>query len=486
VRCSARGGGAFAEGLPEGWASADNGAPGQAGSAAYNAETQVWTVQGGGADVWDQSDHSHFAYLTRGDHFDARARVSSLQNTNGWAKAGLEIRATTDTGSIHAMLVGTPGNGTAVQWRSNTNDYMSHSGVGAADFPNVWVRLTRNGNTVTAYKATDAAGENWQEVARLNLALPDSVLVGLLVTAHDDAQLCTATFDGVQVYDVPQGSGTGLAGTYSNDITFSDPVLARVDPVVDFNWGGGAPDSTVNADFFTVRWQGQVEAQFSETYTFTTRTDDGVRLWVDGQLLVDKWVGQGATEWSGSVALVAGQKYDLKMEYVEFWGDAVAQLYWRSPSTPKQIIPQSQLYPDPDIRVAPTVLSTAPADGGQLEQLAAAISVTFSRPMNHGATESAFALTPAASGTFSWDGNTMTFVPTSLLAAETPYTATVGTAARDIGGNALAAEHAFAFTTGIAPGNGDGLAGYYSNGRDFTQIVLRRVDPTVNFNWGQG
>ena len=628
-------GGAFAEGLPDGWASADIGAPGQAGSAAYNAETRVWTVRGGGSDVWDQADHFQFAYQTRGQNFDARARVSSLQNTNGWAKAGLMVRATTDAGSIHAMLVGTPQDGLAFQWRSNTNDYMSHSGVGAADFPNVWVRLTRNGNTVTAYKATDAAGENWQEVATLNLALPDAVLVGLLVTAHDDAQLCTATFDGVQVYDVPQGSGdglkgyyhadqglarnpvltrvdstvnfdwaqgaadpalpadhfsvrwlgqvepqfsetytfyaraddgvrlwvngqllvdawrdqgaseysgsialqagqkydlrmeyyenggdasaqlrwsspftpkqivpqtqlystgggmvfgtgTGLAGTYSNDITFSDPVLARVDPVVDLNWGGGAPDSTVNADFFTVRWQGQVEAQFSETYTFTTRTDDGVRLWVDGQLLVDKWVGQGATEWSGSVALVAGQKYDLKMEYVEFWGDAVAQLSWSSPSTPKQIVPQSQLYPDPDILVAPTVVSTAPADGGQLDQLAAAISVSFSRPMNHAATESAFSTSPASSGTFSWDGNTMTFVPTDLLAADTLYTATVSTGARDIAGNALAADYSFTFTTGRAPGTGDGLAGYYSNGRDLTQIVLRRVDPTVNFNWGQG
>jgi hypothetical protein len=77
ARCSALWGGAFAVGLPEGWASADVGAPSQAGGAAYDAETKVWTVQGGGADVWDQSDHCHFAYLTRGDHFDAHRAIGT-------------------------------------------------------------------------------------------------------------------------------------------------------------------------------------------------------------------------------------------------------------------------------------------------------------------------------------------------------------------------------------------------------------------------
>ena len=134
---------------------------------------------------------------------------------------------------------------------------------------------------------------------------------------------------------------------------------------------------------------------------------------------------------------MAGQKYDLKMEYVEFWGGAVAQLSWSSPSTPKQIVPQSQLYPDPEIRVAPTVVSTAPADGGQLDQLAVAVSVTFSKPMNHAAAESALAFSPSASGTFAWSGNTMTFTPTTLLAADTTYTATVSTGARDIGADEL-------------------------------------------------
>jgi len=56
---------------------------------------------------------------------------------------------------------------------------------------------------------------------------------------------------------------------------------------VNFDWGGGTPDSSLGVDTFTTRWTGKVEPQYSQTYTFYTQTDDGVRLWVNGQLLID-------------------------------------------------------------------------------------------------------------------------------------------------------------------------------------------------------
>jgi hypothetical protein len=144
------------------------------------------------------------------------------------------------------------------------------------------------------------------------------------------------------------GSGTGLLGAYYSNqpMTFTNPpTLTRTDAVVNFNWGTGSPDPSISDDNFTVRWTGSVQAQFNETYTFYTTTDDGVRLWVNGQLLVDKWVPEGATEWNGSAMLMAGQKYPITMEYFEAGGDASATLAWSSPSTAKTIIPQSQLYP---------------------------------------------------------------------------------------------------------------------------------------------
>jgi hypothetical protein len=140
----------------------------------------------------------------------------------------------------------------------------------------------------------------------------------------------------------------GLTGEYfsSQLETFTNPpTLVRVDPTVNFNWGTGSPDPSISSDFFTVRWTGAVQPQFNETYTFYTTTDDGVRLWVNGQLLVDKWIDQAATEWSGSISLIAGKKYPITMEYYEDEGDAVAQLSWSSPSTAMAIIPQIQLFP---------------------------------------------------------------------------------------------------------------------------------------------
>ncbi|MGJ5634627.1 Calx-beta domain-containing protein, partial [Nostoc sp. CALU 1950] len=110
------------------------------------------------------------------------------------------------------------------------------------------------------------------------------------------------------------------------------------------NWALGSPDPSVGVDTFSARWTGQVQAKYSETYNFHTTTDDGVRLWVNGQQIINKFVDQSATEHSGSIALVAGQKYDIKLEYYDKTYEAVSQLSWSSASQTKEIIPQSQLY----------------------------------------------------------------------------------------------------------------------------------------------
>ncbi|HMD55376.1 MAG TPA: PA14 domain-containing protein, partial [Phycisphaerae bacterium] len=96
---------------------------------------------------------------------------------------------------------------------------------------------------------------------------------------------------------------------------------------------------------YTVRWTGLVQPLFNETYTFSTTTDDGARLWVNGQELVDEWIPQSPTTWSGFINLQAQKIYGIEMDYFQAGGGAVAQLAWSSPSTAPAIIPQSQLYP---------------------------------------------------------------------------------------------------------------------------------------------
>ncbi len=162
------------------------------------------------------------------------------------------------------------------------------------------------------------------------------------------------------------GSGTGLSGAYysnhnsTNPFTGS-PTLVRTDATVNFNWGTGSPDPTISTDNFTVLWSGSVQPQYNETYTFYATADDGVRLWINGQELVNGWVDEGATTYQGSIALNAQQLYTITMEYYEHTGGAVAQLAWSSPSTAQAILPQTQLYPYTN--PPPGVVLTAPASG---------------------------------------------------------------------------------------------------------------------------
>jgi len=111
-----------------------------------------------------------------------------------------------------------------------------------------------------------------------------------------------------------------------------------------------------------------VKPQYTETYTFFTRTDDGVRLWVNNQLLIDHWNDQGTTEYSGVMPLTAGNQYPIRMEFFEDGGAAESHLLWQSASQPKQVIPPTALSTNnPITSVEPaepisrvTLLPTAP------------------------------------------------------------------------------------------------------------------------------
>src|SRR5262249_34746666 len=122
-----------------------------------------------------------------------------------------------------------------------------------------------------------------------------------------DSGTATATF--LNVASI--GNGTGLTGAYySNQTrTFTNPpTLLPTDAPLNFDWGSSSPDPAISSDTFTVMWTGSLLAQFNEVYSFYTITSDGVRLWIGGQLVIDKWFDQGPTQWGGAIALQAGTK----------------------------------------------------------------------------------------------------------------------------------------------------------------------------------
>ncbi|HEU4404286.1 MAG TPA: PA14 domain-containing protein [Polyangiaceae bacterium] len=129
--------------------------------------------------------------------------------------------------------------------------------------------------------------------------------------------------------------GAGLRGQYyANDSLAGPPALTRVE-AVDFDWGGDSPAAGLPADNFSARWVGKVRAPRAGAYRFQTLSDDGVRVWVNGALLVDNWTAHPPTvDTSATIELAAGQRYDVTVEYQEFGGGATMRLRWQTPGAP--------------------------------------------------------------------------------------------------------------------------------------------------------
>jgi len=116
------------------------------------------------------------------------------------------------------------------------------------------------------------------------------------------------------------------AAYFANSDLSGAPVLTRIETSLDHNWGWGSPGGAVPKDHFSARWTQPLNFR-AGTYRFTTYTDDGVRLWVDGRLLIDSWRPMRGYR-SASVYLSQGV-HEVKMEYYERSGIALARLTWR-------------------------------------------------------------------------------------------------------------------------------------------------------------
>ena len=137
--------------------------------------------------------------------------------------------------------------------------------------------------------------------------------------------------------------GNGLQGQYFDTPDLTNSALVRTDANVNFNWGTGSPGASINSDTFSVRWSGQVEAQVTEAHTFYVVANDGARLWVNGQLLIDKF-DDAATNASGTIDLISGRRYDIQLEYQENTGSASVRLEWSTHSLNRQVIPKDVLF----------------------------------------------------------------------------------------------------------------------------------------------
>lgn len=113
-------------------------------------------------------------------------------------------------------------------------------------------------------------------------------------------------------------------GSYWNNMYLSgSPVLVRQDAAINFDWGGSSPGANVPADQFSARWDTVATVSDTGNYVFTATADDGIRVWVDGNLVIDQWAEHSATTYSATMYLGAGN-HSVRVEYFEDYGDAVA------------------------------------------------------------------------------------------------------------------------------------------------------------------
>jgi len=178
--------------LPSGWTDADVGSVGLAGDASYGGAT--FSVSGSGADIWGSADAFHFASQSMTGDGELVARVASVANVNSWTKAGVMIRGSLAANAPFALMLVSPGKGTAFQYRASAGAAAA-SAAGPAVHAPYWVRIVRAGSTITGY--TSSNGASWTMAGRATIAMPATVRIGLAVSSHDNSRLATATFDGV-------------------------------------------------------------------------------------------------------------------------------------------------------------------------------------------------------------------------------------------------------------------------------------------------
>ena len=152
-----------------------------------------------------------------------------------------------------------------------------------------------------------------------------------------------STLAGEPVVTIPASAlGNGLKAEYFNNQELRGPAATvRIDPRIDFNWGRYKPTPELSENNFSVRWTGKLTPPESGKYTLGFTADDGARLYIDGQLLVEAWTSNPNKTAIKEITLEAGHSYDVRMEYFQNNREAVAKLVWSYPRLAERMIDEA-------------------------------------------------------------------------------------------------------------------------------------------------
>jgi len=206
------------------------------------------------------------------------------------------------------------------------------------------------GETYIVLNDTYVLWENYVNLTSFSSALNVLSIISTTTVVYDIKSGETIYADGkefIEEEEEEEETEMGLRGYYFSDMSLGNLIFTRLDSNVNFEWENGSPDNRVNTDNFSVVWAGYIEIPTAGNYTFYTLTDDGVKLWFEGEVIIDKWVNQAPTKHDSKIMNLEAGKYKIQMEYYENAGGATAILGWTTPTTfgSGEAIPSSYLSP---------------------------------------------------------------------------------------------------------------------------------------------
>ena len=164
---------------------------------------------------------------------------------------------------------------------------------------------------------------------------PVSVLDGIRNRVGNEIKVVHAPWvsseEGYQLIS-PINLPNGLKAEYYDNPTFQGTPKTRIDKGINFEPKNQAPDPFLPKSPLSIRWTGELVPSVSGEYVFSFTSDDGCKLYIDDQLIIDDWNVHSARTEKASMKLEKGKKYQLKAEYFDNGGDAIARLHWRVPS----------------------------------------------------------------------------------------------------------------------------------------------------------
>jgi len=249
------------------------------------------------------------------------------------AGLGASIKQTVQVINVGTTATVAPIAATVLSRATKTLSVKAINQFGATYVPTI-TAATAVGGTVTSAggMATFVAGDGTE---------PGSVSLTV-----DTVPVETVT---VPVTFVPcAGTGTGLVATYFENEDFTGAAVSQIDPIIKFGstqWPNAVPISGMDREWWSAIWVGSIDIPLADTYTFSTYSDDGVILMIDGNPIIENWTGHASTLDQATIALTAG-KHQIQIRYYNSHGGANLDLLWSSAAIPQDYVPQVVLYPD--------------------------------------------------------------------------------------------------------------------------------------------